>query len=130
MIGPIIKLSNYPHIAMYFVWFVFRSSRKVEKYDSVVTDCCIDDRSGAVIDDDVYRGNLTTKTVQGTSLTFKGIDHIHSGYCLTFCVLSISDRITDDVFQKYLVKKTNNALLSIPEHLYTHKNISGRLMNA
>ena len=44
--------------------------------------------------------DLSTESVQGASLSFQGVDDIHSGDSLPFGVLGVSDSITDDIFQE------------------------------
>lgn len=43
---------------------------------------------------------LTTKTIQGSSLPFQGIDYIHSGHGLPLSMLGVSYSIADNVFQE------------------------------
>jgi hypothetical protein len=45
---------------------------------------------------------LSTETVEGLSLTLEGVDNIHGSYSLSSCVLSVGDRVTDDVLKKDL----------------------------
>ena len=44
--------------------------------------------------------DLSTESVQGASLSFQGVDDIHSGDSLPLGVLGVSDSITDDIFQE------------------------------
>ena len=46
--------------------------------------------------------NLTTKSVQGTSLAFQGIDDIHGSDCLPLGMLGVGDGVTDDILKEYL----------------------------
>ena len=46
--------------------------------------------------------NLTAEAVQGTSLAFQGIDHIHGCDGLSLGVLGVSDGISDDIFKEDL----------------------------
>jgi hypothetical protein len=50
--------------------------------------------------------DLSTKSVKGLSLTFEGVDNIHCRYCLSAGVLSVGDRITDDVLEEDLEDTT------------------------
>ena len=43
---------------------------------------------------------LSSESVKGTSLTFQGVDDIHSGDSLPLGVLGVGDSITDDIFQE------------------------------
>ena len=45
--------------------------------------------------------NLTSESVEGTSLPLEGIDDIHSGDSLPLGVFSVGDGITDDVLKEY-----------------------------
>ena len=45
---------------------------------------------------------LTSESVQGTSLSFQGIDDVHGGDGLSLGVLGVGDCITDHVFQENL----------------------------
>ena len=47
-------------------------------------------------------GNLSTESVQGTSLTFQSVDDVHGGDGLPLGVLGVGDSITDDVLKEYL----------------------------
>ena len=49
---------------------------------------------------------LTTESVQGTSLSFEGIDYIHGGDSLPLGVLGVGDGITDDVLKEDLEDTT------------------------
>ena len=46
--------------------------------------------------------NLSTESVEGTSLTFQGVDDVHGGDGLSLGVLSVGDCITDHVLQENL----------------------------
>ena len=50
--------------------------------------------------------SLTSESVEGTSLTFQGIDDIHSGDSLPLGVLGVGDGITDDVLKENLEDTT------------------------
>ena len=50
---------------------------------------------------------LTSETVQGLSLTLKGVDNIHGCDGLSASVLGVGDRITDDVLQEHLQDSTS-----------------------
>ncbi len=58
------------------------------------------------------REYLTTKTVESASLTFQGIDHIHSGDRLALGMFSIGNCITDDVLKEDL-KDTTGLFVSV-----------------
>jgi hypothetical protein len=45
---------------------------------------------------------LSTKTVEGLSLTLEGVDDIHGSDSLSSCVLSVGDRVTDNVLEEDL----------------------------
>lgn len=45
---------------------------------------------------------LSTESVEGSSLTFQGVDNIEGGDSLSLGVLGVGDGITDDVFQEDL----------------------------
>ena len=44
--------------------------------------------------------DLTTKSVQGSSLSFQGIDNVHGGDSLPLGVLGVGDSITDDILKE------------------------------
>ena len=46
--------------------------------------------------------NLSAESVEGTSLTFQGVDDVHGGDGLSLGVLSVGDCITDHVLQENL----------------------------
>ena len=50
---------------------------------------------------------LTAEAVQGASLAFQGIDHIHGGDGLPLGVLGVGDGITDDILQEHLQHTTS-----------------------
>jgi hypothetical protein len=50
--------------------------------------------------------HLTTETVEGTALTFQGVDHIHSSDSLSAGVLGVGDGVTDDGFKEDLEDTT------------------------
>ncbi len=50
--------------------------------------------------------SLTSESVEGTSLTFQGIDDIHGGDSLPLGVLGVGDGITDDVLKEDLEDTT------------------------
>ena len=53
------------------------------------------------------QGNcLTAETVQGTALTFEGVDNVHSSDSLPLGVLGVGDGITDDVLKEHLQDTT------------------------
>jgi hypothetical protein len=45
---------------------------------------------------------LTSETVKGLSLTLEGVDNVHGGDGLTTGVLSVGDRVTDDILEEDL----------------------------
>ena len=47
-------------------------------------------------------GCLSTESVEGSSLTFQGVDNVESSDSLSLGMLGVSDGITDDVFQEDL----------------------------
>ena len=47
-------------------------------------------------------GCLTTESVQGASLAFEGVDHVHGGDGLPLGVLRVSDGVADHVLQEHL----------------------------
>lgn len=49
---------------------------------------------------------LTSETIEGTSLAFQGVHHIHSGHRLAACVLRVGHGITDDVLEEHLEDTT------------------------
>ena len=50
--------------------------------------------------------SLTAESVQGTSLTLEGVDHIHGGHGLPLGVLGVGHRITDHVLKEHLEDTT------------------------
>ena len=53
-----------------------------------------------------YDESLTSESVEGTSLTFEGIDDIHGGDSLPLGMLGVGDGITDDVLKEDLEDTT------------------------
>jgi len=51
--------------------------------------------------------HLSSETVQGLSLTLKGVDDVHTGDSLTTGVLGVGDRVADDVLQENLEDTTS-----------------------
>ncbi len=51
--------------------------------------------------------NLTSKTVEGLSLTLEGIDDVHGRDSLTTSMLGVGDRVTDDVLKEDLQHTTD-----------------------
>jgi len=45
---------------------------------------------------------LTSETVKGLSLTLEGVDDVHCYDSLAASVLSVGNRVTDDVLEEYL----------------------------
>ncbi len=56
---------------------------------------------------------LTTETVESASLTFQGIDHIHSGDSLALGMFSKGNCITDDVLKEDLKDTTGLFFVSV-----------------
>ena len=61
--------------------------------------------------------NLTSKTVEGSSLSLESIDNVHGGDGLPLGVLGVGDGISDDIFQEnledttgFFVDQTRNTL--------------------
>ena len=48
--------------------------------------------------------SLTSESVEGTSLSLEGIDHIHGGDGLPLGVLGVGDGVPDDVLEENLLK--------------------------
>ena len=46
--------------------------------------------------------DLSSESVECTSLTFQGVDHIHSSDSLSLCMLAVCNSITDDVLEEDL----------------------------
>ena len=46
--------------------------------------------------------NLSTETVEGSSLAFQGIDDVHGSDGLSLGVLTVGDGVTDDVLEEDL----------------------------
>ena len=53
--------------------------------------------------------SLTSESVEGTSLTFQGIDDIHGGDSLPLGVLGVGDGVSDDVLQEHLNNDQSNS---------------------
>ena len=51
--------------------------------------------------------NLTTKSIEGFSLTLQGVDNIHGRHSLATSMLGVSDRVTNDVLEKDLEDTTS-----------------------
>lgn len=45
---------------------------------------------------------LPTESIQGASLPFQGVNHVHGCHSFATCVFSVSDCITDHILQEYL----------------------------
>jgi hypothetical protein len=50
---------------------------------------------------------LTSETVEGLSLTLQGIDNVHGGDSLTTSVLSVGNRVPDDILEEDLENTTS-----------------------
>ena len=68
-----------------------------------IVDCCFRNAHLTV------RSNtrLTSETVKGLSLTLQGVDNVHGNDGLTTGVLSVGDRVTDDVLKEDLEDSTS-----------------------
>ena len=64
-------------------------------------------------------GCLTSESVQGTSLTFEGIDDIHGGDGLPLGVLGVGDSVTDDVLEEHLEDTTGLLVDESRDTFYT-----------
>ncbi len=51
--------------------------------------------------------DLSTKTIEGPSLTFQGIDNVHGGDSLSASMLSVCDTVTDDILEENLEHTTS-----------------------
>ena len=54
-----------------------------------------------------WLNRLTTETVQGAALAFKGMYHIQSSYGLATSMLSVGNSVTDDVLQEHFQDTTS-----------------------
>jgi hypothetical protein len=50
----------------------------------------------------VGQASLSSESVEGTSLTFKSVDNVHSSDGLSLGVLAVGDCVTDDVLEEDL----------------------------
>jgi hypothetical protein len=50
---------------------------------------------------------LASEAIQGTTLTFQGVDHIHSGDSLPLGVFAVGDCVTDDILKEELEHTTD-----------------------
>jgi hypothetical protein len=75
-----------------------------------------------------WKVNLSTETVESSSLSLKGIDNIHSSYCLSSSMFSVSYSITDDVFEEDLQDTTSFFVDETRDTLYTSS--SGETANS
>ena len=57
-------------------------------------------------DDAKNMRRLTSESVQGLSLTLQGVHDVHGSDGLSAGVLSVSDRITNDVLKEHLQDST------------------------
>ena len=55
---------------------------------------------------DGEKNNLTSKSIEGTSLPLEGIDNIHGGDSLPLGVFSVGDSIPDDILEENLENST------------------------
>ena len=60
---------------------------------------------------------LTSKTIEGPPLAFQSVHHVHSSDCFTFRVLSVGNRVTNNILQKnfehtsrFLIDQAGNSL--------------------
>ena len=60
---------------------------------------------------------LTSESVQGTSLAFQGIDHVHGCDGLPLGVLSVGDCVTDDILKEYL-QNTSGFFIDEPRNTF------------
>ena len=51
--------------------------------------------------------DLTTKSIEGSSLPLQSIDNIHGCYSLSLCVLGVGDCITDHILKEHLQDTTS-----------------------
>jgi hypothetical protein len=76
---------------------------------------------------------LTSETVEGLSLTLEGIDNIHGSDSLAAGVLSVGNRVTDDVLEEDLQHTTSLFIDETRDTLdttTTGKTTDSRLGNA
>ena len=52
-------------------------------------------------------GILATEAIQSAALPFEGIDHVHGCHGLSFCVLCVGYRISDNIFKEDLENTTS-----------------------
>ena len=76
---------------------------------------------------------LTSETVEGLSLALEGVDNIHGRDSLTTSMLSVGDRVTDDILKEdlkhtagLLINETGDTL----DTTTTSKTADGRLGDA
>ena len=74
-------------------------------------------RAGLIEEFDVWQ--LTSKSVESTSLSLQSVDNIHSGDCLSLGVLSVGNSITDDILQKDLENTTSLLVDETRDSLHT-----------
>ena len=48
------------------------------------------------------RSFLASEPVEGAALALEGVHHVHGSHGLPACVLSVGDRVADDVLQEHL----------------------------
>ena len=56
---------------------------------------------------DRLKDNLTSESVEGTSLSLQGIDHIHGSDSLPLGMFSVGDSISDDILKENLKNSTS-----------------------
>ena len=49
-----------------------------------------------------WSGHLTAKAVEGTALTFEGVDNVHGGDCFAFGMFGVGDSISNDILEEHL----------------------------
>ena len=80
-----------------------------------------------------WSGHLTAKAVEGTALTFEGVDDVHGGDGLPLGMLCVGDSIPDDVLEEYLEDATGFLIDKSRDSLDTTssgKSPDGRLGDA
>jgi hypothetical protein len=63
--------------------------------------------------------HLTSKTVKGLSLTLESINNIHGHNSLAASVLSVSDRVADDILEEHLEDSTSLLVNETRDTLHT-----------
>ena len=63
--------------------------------------------------------DLSSESVESTSLTFQGVDHIHSSDSLSLGVLTVCNSITDDVLEEDFENSTGLFVDQATDTLYS-----------